>query len=71
MVTATMSDDHLIYVRIHDQVGIVRDDDDLAAGACLPEAINEVGNHGPRIEVFFWLVDDERARVVCVYGGLR
>ena len=59
-------DDHLVYIGVDYQVGIVSNDDDLPSQACRPKQINQLSEDRLRVEVLFRLIDDQWARVLQV-----
>lgn len=57
------SHDDLVGVGVDDEVGIMRNYDDLASGFGRDEKRHQLIEHGLRIEILFGLVYDQRAIV--------
>jgi hypothetical protein len=62
-VRSSLGDYHLIRVGVHNQVRVVRDDDDLTPVLGFDEKPDQLVEYRFRIEIFLGLVDDERAIV--------
>ncbi len=58
-----LSDDDLIGVGVDDEIGVVRDHDDLPPKPSLGEERHEFVEDGLRVEIFLGLIDNERAIV--------
>lgn len=58
---ADLSDNYLVRVGVDDQVGVVRDHDHLAPAFCSQKQGYELIIDGFRVEVLFWLIDNQRA----------
>ncbi|MNI88302.1 hypothetical protein D3C73_1455900 [compost metagenome] len=50
----------MVGISIHDQVGIVGHDDDLTSELSLAEPCDQLLKHRLRIQILFWLINDER-----------
>ena len=60
---SNLGDYHLIRVGVHNQVRVVRDDDDLTPVLGFDKKADQLVEYRFRIEIFLGLVDDERAIV--------
>src|ERR1700682_4861999 len=68
---ATFSNDHLVRIRVHNEIGVMRNDDDLPAQSCCLETLHEVFVDGFGIEVFLRLVDYQWPVVVRIYRNVE
>jgi hypothetical protein len=61
---SAVGDDHLVGIRVHDEVGLVRDNDDLSARSCSLKPLDEVFKNGFGVEIFLRLVNYQRSIVI-------
>jgi hypothetical protein len=66
-MSPSTSDNHLVRIRVNDQIGVVRDDYDLASRLCIANMAHQLIKDGFRVEVLLGLVYHQRAVILIVY----
>ena len=61
------SNDHLIDIGVHDQIGVVRHDDDLTPAPRFTEATDKTSYNGLGIKILFRLINEQGTGVVSIY----